>query len=258
MISVAAGKSAFSRNTRNGGRVARPYSRPIVTCSEGDRDEPHPPLPRRTGRARRHLLTLAVAAPTALAIIPDPGGGPGSRPQPAIHTVVTGGMPGWQITLIAAGAALAAVRCRRGAPRPGLGDTAERYSWPGLGTAERYRAGQLTHEGPVDDTVDDEVQRAVRLLMILCGRVAPDCNPGRGRAWPPGTRTGGNGRQRSPIPGPAWRQSPGLPARPPAIRRAAPAAAAGKPDQALAPTVDVLPPRAWRKPYTVSNNCQTV
>jgi hypothetical protein len=54
------------------------------------------------------LLTLAVAAPTALATIPDPGGGPGSRPQPAIHTVVTGGMPGWQITLIAAGAALAA------------------------------------------------------------------------------------------------------------------------------------------------------
>jgi hypothetical protein len=27
---------------------------------------------------------------------------------PAIHTVVTGGMPGWQITLIAAGAALLA------------------------------------------------------------------------------------------------------------------------------------------------------
>ena len=54
------------------------------------------------------LLTLAVAAPAALATIPDPGGGPGSRPQPAIHTVVTGGMPGWQITLIAAGAALAA------------------------------------------------------------------------------------------------------------------------------------------------------
>ena len=54
------------------------------------------------------LLTLAVAAPAALATIPDPGGGPGSRPQPAIDTVVTGGMPGWQIILIAAGAALAA------------------------------------------------------------------------------------------------------------------------------------------------------
>ena len=53
------------------------------------------------------LLTLAIA-PAALATIPDPGGGPGSRPQPAIHTVVTGGMPGWQITLITAGTALAA------------------------------------------------------------------------------------------------------------------------------------------------------
>jgi hypothetical protein len=76
------------------------------------------------------LLTLAVAAPAALATIPDPGGGPAPGPQPAIRTVVTGGMPGWQITLIAAGAALVAavvavlldriwaVR-RSGAPGPG-------------------------------------------------------------------------------------------------------------------------------------------
>jgi hypothetical protein len=54
------------------------------------------------------LLTLAVAAPAALATIPDPGGGPAPGPQPAIPTVVTGGMPGWQIALIAAGAALVA------------------------------------------------------------------------------------------------------------------------------------------------------
>jgi hypothetical protein len=54
------------------------------------------------------LLSLAVAAPAALATIPDPGGGPGSGPQPASLTVVTGGMPGWQITLIAAGTALVA------------------------------------------------------------------------------------------------------------------------------------------------------
>ena len=54
------------------------------------------------------LLTLAVAAPAALATIPDPGGGlePGTRPESI--TVVTGGMPGWQITLIAVGAALVA------------------------------------------------------------------------------------------------------------------------------------------------------
>jgi hypothetical protein len=54
------------------------------------------------------LLTLAVAAPAALATIPDPGGGPALEPAPAIQTVVAGGMPGWQITLIAAGAALVA------------------------------------------------------------------------------------------------------------------------------------------------------
>jgi len=54
------------------------------------------------------LLTLAVAAPAALATIPDPGGGPGPGIQPESITVVTGGMPGWQITLIAVGAALVA------------------------------------------------------------------------------------------------------------------------------------------------------
>ncbi len=55
------------------------------------------------------LLALAVAAPAAHATLPPPEpGGPATMPPPAIYTVVTGGMPGWQITLIAAGAALAA------------------------------------------------------------------------------------------------------------------------------------------------------
>jgi hypothetical protein len=56
-------------------------------------------------------LALAAAAPAALARPAPPGPGPaGIVPAPAIHTVVVGGMPGWQITLIAAGAAaLAAV-----------------------------------------------------------------------------------------------------------------------------------------------------
>jgi hypothetical protein len=77
------------------------------------------------------LLTLAVAAPAALATIPDPGGGPASGTQPPSFTVVTGGMPGWQITLIAAGAALVAAVAavlldrawaarRNGAHGPGL------------------------------------------------------------------------------------------------------------------------------------------
>jgi hypothetical protein len=68
-------------------------------------------------------LGLAVAAPAAFAVThPTPGpagyvtpGAPGfpvppAEPPPAVqvHTVVVGGMPGWQIALIAIGAALLA------------------------------------------------------------------------------------------------------------------------------------------------------
>jgi hypothetical protein len=78
-------------------------------------------------------LGLAVAAPAAFAIGPPPPVGPGGyiipsaeppirEPHPLlpyghwtgpvykvpVHTVVVGGMPGWQIALIAAGAALVA------------------------------------------------------------------------------------------------------------------------------------------------------
>jgi hypothetical protein len=70
------------------------------------------------------LLTFAAAAPAALADHVPPAGGAGpvsgvtrTVPWPKtpavpasyqVHTVVVGGMPGWQIALIAAGAALAA------------------------------------------------------------------------------------------------------------------------------------------------------
>lgn len=54
------------------------------------------------------LLTFAIAAPAAFATMPPPEPAALGVPAPAIHTVVTGGMPGWQITLIAAGAALCA------------------------------------------------------------------------------------------------------------------------------------------------------
>jgi hypothetical protein len=54
-------------------------------------------------------VALAVAAPAALATVAPPDPGPaGIVPAPALHTVVTGGMPGWQITLIAVGAGLIA------------------------------------------------------------------------------------------------------------------------------------------------------
>ena len=56
------------------------------------------------------LLVLAAASPAMAATARVPHYGP-SVPSPQvpaqIHTVVPGGMPGWQITLIAIGAALA-------------------------------------------------------------------------------------------------------------------------------------------------------
>jgi ABC-type branched-subunit amino acid transport system permease subunit len=54
-------------------------------------------------------LAFAAAASATVATLPPPDPGPaGVVPTPAIQTVATGGMPGWQITLIAAGAALLA------------------------------------------------------------------------------------------------------------------------------------------------------
>lgn len=80
------------------------------------------------------LLSLAVVAPSALAAPatfppPDPQTAPGQ--EAVTQTIVVGGMPGWQIILIAAGAALfAAVAAvlldrawavrRSGARRPDL------------------------------------------------------------------------------------------------------------------------------------------
>jgi hypothetical protein len=55
------------------------------------------------------VLAFSTAAAPAFATMPPPD--PGATnvvPPPATHTVVAGGMPGWQIALIAAGAALVA------------------------------------------------------------------------------------------------------------------------------------------------------
>jgi hypothetical protein len=56
------------------------------------------------------VLAWAAAVPAAsAAIIPVPGDGPyGPVPAPAVRVIAAGGMPGWQITLIALAAALAA------------------------------------------------------------------------------------------------------------------------------------------------------
>jgi hypothetical protein len=58
-------------------------------------------------------LLMLIAAPAAFAMrVPPPGGQTVSSPltqTPTVtHTVVVGGMPGWQIALIAVGAALLA------------------------------------------------------------------------------------------------------------------------------------------------------
>lgn len=60
------------------------------------------------------LLGLSAGAPAAFAgtnVFPAPGGGgpaTGTPPATLGHTVIAGGMAGWQIAVIAAGAALLA------------------------------------------------------------------------------------------------------------------------------------------------------
>jgi hypothetical protein len=79
---------------------------------------PHPRAAARQGAARLRRAAAALAAlacallasaaivPAASAMIPIPPGGP-DVPAPPVP-VVAGGMAGWQITLIALGAALVA------------------------------------------------------------------------------------------------------------------------------------------------------
>ena len=56
------------------------------------------------------LLVFTAASPAAFAMRePPPGTTAGPVPAPPqMHTIIAGGMPGWQIALIAAAAALAA------------------------------------------------------------------------------------------------------------------------------------------------------
>ena len=55
------------------------------------------------------LVATTAAAPAALAHpAPPVGGGDQTVPPPPVHSVIAGGMPGWQIALIAIGAAVVA------------------------------------------------------------------------------------------------------------------------------------------------------
>ena len=55
------------------------------------------------------LLAISTGAPAAFAYILPPHPAGGTAGLPPAQTIVTGGMPGWQITLIAAAAAILAV-----------------------------------------------------------------------------------------------------------------------------------------------------
>jgi hypothetical protein len=54
------------------------------------------------------LLALAGAAPAFARVLPPPDGFDGSGAPAPVQVIVQGGMPGWQIALIALGAALIA------------------------------------------------------------------------------------------------------------------------------------------------------
>jgi hypothetical protein len=54
------------------------------------------------------LLATVTAVPAAFALPVPPGGGDGTVPPPPVQTIVVGGMPGWQIALIAVAAAVVA------------------------------------------------------------------------------------------------------------------------------------------------------
>jgi len=51
---------------------------------------------------------VAFGATPAFASLPPGRGGPAGQPAVQVHTIVTGGTPGWVIALIAIGAALLA------------------------------------------------------------------------------------------------------------------------------------------------------
>jgi ABC-type enterobactin transport system permease subunit len=52
------------------------------------------------------LLALAGATPAFAIPLPPPGGSDGSTAHAPVQVITEGGMPGWQIALIALGAAL--------------------------------------------------------------------------------------------------------------------------------------------------------
>ena len=74
-----------------------------------NRARPFRPIRRLTGALATLATALLAAAPAAFAEpVPPVGGGGTVTPLPPPQIVVGGGMPGWQIALIAVGAAFVA------------------------------------------------------------------------------------------------------------------------------------------------------
>ena len=123
----------------------------------------------------------AFGAPPAFAR-PDPDGAyapaaPAQIPVPVqVRTIVAGGTPGWQITLIAAGAR-AGRRRHRGAPRPGTDRTTACHPQSGMILAHGTRPRGRTGTG-----------RAARTAPRPCARAGPSrqrsvaSRPGTGRS----------------------------------------------------------------------------
>ncbi len=61
-----------------------------------------------SGLATSVLVALTATTAASAYVVPAPGGPAAPVQPPRVHTIVTGGMPGWQIALITIGAAIAA------------------------------------------------------------------------------------------------------------------------------------------------------
>ena len=90
----------------------QPHATPLRQASHGPgHHEPRRPA-RLIGRVAAvltaSLLAISTAAPAAFAYVLPPHPAGGTAGLPPVHTIVTGGMPGWQIALIAAAAAVLA------------------------------------------------------------------------------------------------------------------------------------------------------